>query len=108
MKIMIRPYKRYTILANPSRCLDTLRLNLRYFRVGLGIHGEGRVRTDVGHLLLPHAVVQPAGPHKLFMRALFDDSALAEHDDKVWTPREPSIERKGQGYTPASTTVRSR
>ena len=37
-----------------------------------------------GDLLLPHAGVEPAAPKQLFGRALFDDLAVPEDDDKVW------------------------
>ena len=45
--------------------------------------GDSGVRRDIGYLLLPHAVVQPALAHELLVRALLHDLPFPQHDDKV-------------------------
>ena len=42
------------------------------------------VGGDVRHLLLPHAVVQPARLHELLVCALLDDLALLEDEDEIY------------------------
>ncbi len=54
------------------------------------IHNSS-VRSNIGHLLLPHAVVQPAGTHQLLVCTLFDDLAVFQDDDEVCQPREDHV-----------------
>ena len=45
---------------------------------------ESSICRDVGHLLLPHAVVQPSRTHELLMGALLLDLTVFQDDNKIY------------------------